>query len=111
MPMVSVLPSPNELAIGLYLGVNGNMMNGAQEFDQHFSADIMAAIEDIATLNGNGITKGFMKAIKTYGKISKFAIPDEKTILYNVKVHLPELLMEIAKLKKDVFSKNYLAAA
>ena len=42
--------------------------------------------------------------------MSNFAIPDEKTILYNVKAHLPELLMDIAKLKKDIFSKNYLTA-
>jgi len=70
VPMVSVLPSPNELAIGLYYGVTGNVMNGAQELDEQFSADIMAAVEDIATLNGNGITKGFMKAIKIYSKVS-----------------------------------------
>jgi len=86
-------------------------MNGAQELDEQFSADIMAAVEDISTVNGNGIAKGFIKAIKTYKKISHFEIPDEKTILHNVKVHLPEILRDIARLKKDVFSKDYMAAA
>ncbi len=39
-----------------------------------------------------------------------FPIPDDKSILHNVKAHLPELLMVIAKLKMDILSKNYLAA-
>jgi hypothetical protein len=33
-----------------------------------------------------------------------------KSILHNVKAHLPELLMDIAKFKKDILSKNNLAA-
>jgi len=82
-----------------------------KEFDEQFSADIMAAIDDIATLNGAGISKGFRNAINAYGKVSAFTLPDEKTILHNVKVHRLELLTHIAKLKFEVFHKNYLDAA
>jgi hypothetical protein len=39
-----------------------------------------------------------------------FAIPDDKSILHNVKAQLTELLMDFAKFNKDILSKNYIAA-
>jgi hypothetical protein len=111
MPMVTVdNMMPSDLATGLYYGVTGEYLETVPQLDEQFANSITAAIEDLATLSGAGLTSGFLKATTTYAQFSNFAIPDEKTILHNVKAHLPELLMDIAKLKKDIFSKNYLAA-
>ena len=59
---------PSEIATGLYYGVTGEYLPEVPhwEHDKQFADSITAAIEDLSTLTGTGLTNGFIKGMSTF---------------------------------------------